>query len=37
MRCAAAPAAQIVTCTNTISGRKYREDPTIFGWDIMNE
>ena len=22
---------------NTINGRAYAEDPTIFGWDVMNE
>lgn len=23
--------------TNSISGRKYRDDATIFAWDLVNE
>jgi mannan endo-1,4-beta-mannosidase len=28
---------QIVNRVNTINGRTFKNDPTIFGWDIMNE
>ena len=24
-------------CRNTINGRLYKEDPTIFAWDLINE
>jgi mannan endo-1,4-beta-mannosidase len=27
----------VVTRTNTVNGRPYREDPTIFGWELANE
>jgi len=27
----------ILEHTNTITGVKYKDDPTIFGWDLMNE
>lgn len=28
---------QVITRTNSLNGRKYVDDPTILGWDIMNE
>lgn len=27
----------VVTRTNSVNGRPYREDPTIFGWELANE
>jgi mannan endo-1,4-beta-mannosidase len=27
----------LVERTNSISGRKYRDDATIFAWDLVNE
>ena len=27
----------VVTRVNTINGRKYREDPTVFAWELANE
>ena len=27
----------VVTRTNSVNGRSYREDPTIFGWELANE
>lgn len=27
----------VMTRVNTVSGLAYRDDPAIFGWDIMNE
>ncbi len=27
----------VITRTNTVNGRSYREDPTIFGWELANE
>lgn len=30
-------AEAIITRTNTINGRVYSEDPTIFAWDLLNE
>ena len=28
---------KLATRTNTITGMAYRDDPTIFGWELMNE
>lgn len=28
---------KLVTRRNTVTGRLYRDDPTIFGWELMNE
>ncbi len=28
---------KVVTRRNTITGRLYRDDPTIFGWELINE
>lgn len=30
-------AAKLVSRTNTLSGRAYRDDPTIFSWQLANE
>ena len=30
-------AQRLATRVNTVSGRAYATDPTIFGWDLMNE
>ena len=27
----------IITRTNTITGQKYYEDPTVFAWELANE
>ena len=29
--------AKLVTRRNTVTGELYRDDPTIFGWELMNE
>ncbi|HEV8675082.1 MAG TPA: cellulase family glycosylhydrolase [Methylomirabilota bacterium] len=28
---------QVVTRTNSLNGRRYADDPTIFAWELMNE
>lgn len=29
--------SQFLLCRNTINGRLYKDDPTIFAWDLINE
>lgn len=32
-----AHAEKLITRRNTVTGRLYRDDPTIFGWELINE